>query len=57
MDNKINCLCTKTPEEQYDFMNWLLNDYGKQFTDTRQAVIDWLNKAMDLQRIEEGGEE
>ena len=34
----------KTPEEQYDFMDWLLNDYGRQFTNTRQAVVDWLTK-------------
>ena len=39
----INILCRKTPEEQYNFINWLLNDYGNRFTDTRQAVIDWLD--------------
>lgn len=32
----------KTPEETYDFLVWLLNDYGMQFTDSRQAVIEWL---------------
>ena len=40
----VGILRGKTPEEQYDFMDWLLNDYGRQFTNTRQAVIDWLNK-------------
>lgn len=32
----------RSAEVQYDFLNWLLNDYGRQFTDSRQAVIDWL---------------
>ena len=32
----------KTPEETYDFLVWLLNDYGMRFTDSRQAVIEWL---------------
>ena len=32
----------KTPEETYDFLLWLMGDYGLQFTDTRQAVIEWL---------------
>ena len=39
----VSILCGKTPEEQYDLIYWLLNDYGKQFTDTKQAVIDWLS--------------
>lgn len=32
----------KTPEETYDFLSWLMVDYGLQFTDTRQAIIEWL---------------
>lgn len=32
----------KTPEEQYDFLRWLLDRYGMSFTDTRIAVIEWL---------------
>ena len=33
----------KTPEEIYDLLYWLMFDYGKQFTDTRLAVIKWLS--------------
>ncbi len=32
----------KSPEETYDFLNWLINIYGMQFTDSRGAVIEWL---------------
>ncbi len=30
------------PETQYEFLDWLMNQFGKQYTDTRQAVINWL---------------
>ena len=39
-----NFLSGLTPEEQYNKINWLLHDYGMQYTDTRHAVIDWLEK-------------
>lgn len=32
----------KSAEEIYEFLNWLLHDYGMRFTDTRLAVIAWL---------------
>lgn len=32
----------KSAEEQYDFLWWLMQDYGMRFTDTRSAVIEWL---------------
>ena len=32
----------KTPEEMYAFLHWLLIDFGKRFTDSRGAVIEWL---------------
>ena len=32
----------KTAEEQYDFIRWLMFDYGMRATDTREAVIEWL---------------
>lgn len=32
----------KSPEEIYEFISWLFFRYGKQFTDSRRAVIDWL---------------
>ena len=31
-----------TPEETYVFLDWLLHGYGLQYTDSRQAVIEWL---------------
>ena len=37
-----NILHGKSAEEQYDFLWWLMQDYGMQFTDTRMAVIEWL---------------
>ncbi len=32
----------KSPEEIYEFLTWLLFRYGKQFTDSRLAIIYWL---------------
>ena len=36
-----------TPEETYDFLDWLLHGYGLQYTDSRQAVIEWLRGEQD----------
>ena len=30
------------PEQLYDKLDWLLHDYGRNYTDTRAAVIEWL---------------
>ena len=38
-----NFLSVLTAEEQYDRIKWLF-DYGKGFTDSRLAVIEWLEK-------------
>ena len=32
----------KTPEEQYEFLYWLLLKFGLAYTDSRLAVIEWL---------------
>lgn len=32
----------KTPEEQYEFLYWLLLKFGPTYTDSRLAVIEWL---------------
>lgn len=32
----------KTAEEQCDFIRWLMFDYAMWFTDSREAVIEWL---------------
>jgi hypothetical protein len=37
-----NALRGKSEEEQYDFLLWLMQDYGMRYTDTRAAVIEWL---------------
>ena len=35
-------LLSKTEEELYDTIVWLFNVYGRSYTDTRSAVIEWL---------------
>lgn len=35
----------KSPEEQYDFLHWLMAIYAMQYTDSRAAVIAWLGGA------------
>lgn len=37
----------KTPEEQYEFLYWLLLKYGLTYTDSRLAVIEWLRGEQD----------
>lgn len=32
----------KKPEEQYDFLKWLMTEYGRDYTDSEQARIAWL---------------
>lgn len=32
----------KSPEEIYDFLWWLMFDYARAYTDSRAAVIVWL---------------
>ena len=32
----------KTPEEQYEFLHWLLLKFGLAYTDSRFAVVEWL---------------
>ena len=39
-----NALHGKSAEEQYDFLRWLMQDYGMRFTDTGAAVIEWLKE-------------
>ena len=37
-------LKTHTAEECYNLIHWLMRDYGMQYTDTRLAVINWLDE-------------
>ena len=39
----------KSLDEIYDFLYWLMLDYGMQFTDSRLAVIEWMKE----ERIED----
>ncbi len=43
-----NALYGKSAEEQYDFLRWLMQDYGMRCTDTRTAVIEWLKGENDV---------
>ena len=43
MTNK-EWMVTLTAEEFYDMMKWLTHVYSKQFTDSRLAIIKWLDK-------------
>lgn len=42
-----NALHGKSAEEQYDFIWWLLQNYAMNFTDSRQAAIEWLKGEQD----------
>jgi len=37
-------LSNLSPEDFYTKLEWLLHDYGRNYTDTRAAVIDWLKQ-------------
>lgn len=37
----------KTPEEQYEFLYWLLFKNALTYTDSRLAVIEWLKGKRD----------
>ena len=41
------------PEELYLVIDWLMHDYGRNYTDTRCAVIEWLKKEYALSPEEE----
>lgn len=46
MTNK-EYLLSLTSEKMYEELRWLFNEYALGFTDSRQAIIDWL----DAERI------
>ena len=35
-------LATLKPDEWWNVVDWLYHDYGKRWTDSRPAIIDWL---------------
>lgn len=42
MTNK-EWLATLSAEVWFDVIDWLYHDYGKRYTDSRQAIIEWLD--------------
>ena len=54
MTNK-EWMATLTAEEFYDMMKWLTHLYSKQFTDSRFAIIEWLNKEHEHNKKESCG--
>lgn len=34
----------KTPEEIYDFLCWLMFEYGRQWDNSRLGIIDWISR-------------
>lgn len=40
-------LSGKTPEEQYDILYWLMMEYGKGYSNSRLARIEWLKRKDD----------
>ena len=52
--NKLQCAIDgKTEEEIYDFLSWLMFEYAKQYTDSRNAVIQWLREDDTERRTDE----
>lgn len=43
MTNK-EAMCHLTDEQFFAKIEWLLHDYGRNYIDTRIAVIEWLGK-------------
>ena len=43
MTNK-EYMATLTSEEVYDLLDWLMNVYGRGFTNSRLAIIEWLDE-------------
>ena len=39
-------MCKLPDDKFFSEIEWLLHDYGRNFTDTRSAVIQWLGKEM-----------
>lgn len=51
MTNK-EWMATLTAEEFYDTMEWLIRVYSKQFTDSRLAIIEWLDKEHEYNKTD-----
>ena len=43
MTNK-EWMATLTSEELFGLLDWLYHDYGKQYTNTRWAIIKWFDE-------------
>ena len=47
MNSNLRMLKDLDAEQLYDKMVWLFKDYGKRFSDSRAAIIEWLNREVD----------
>lgn len=45
-------LSSISPAECYKVMDWLFNVYGKQFTSTEVAIMQWLEEEREKQHSE-----
>lgn len=50
MTNK-EWLATLSPDRWYVAVHWLFHDYGKRYTDTYTAVVEWLDENFDPECI------
>lgn len=41
-------MCKLSPEDFYEKLYWLFTTYGKTFTNSRTALIDWLKLNDDV---------
>ena len=48
MNNLEKEIQDKTAEEIYDFLWFLFHDYGCSFTDSRKAIIEWINGEREM---------
>lgn len=37
-------MLTQTPEKVVDTMHWLIEVYGKSYTQSDTAIVEWLSK-------------
>ena len=45
-------LATISAEEFYDKIMWLLHDYGKRYSNSRIAIVEWLDSEVEDEQTE-----
>ena len=51
MNNLEKEIQDKTAEEIYDFLWFLFHDYGCSFTDSRKAIIEWIDGKREMNHV------